>query len=145
MRVDDVQLGGEVVYDAMVETVGNDDEGDYGDGDCGIGYDENMGDGAAQHVPESSHDGDDASWPRDVDYAQHMHGLHAKDQDGDIGALWISHHGRTHYCAAADEELQSPHLQVLKNPGFQRSKDHHAIPLDPDAIVNHFDTPHKPK
>ena len=76
---------------------------------------------------------------------QHMHDPSAMGQDSDTGALWKSQPGGAHYRVAADEELPSLHLQVPRNAGFHRSKDHHAIPLDPDAIVNHFDTPHKSK
>jgi hypothetical protein len=136
MQVDDVQLGdGEMGYDAMGEGVGDGDEGDYGEHDCGMGYDEHMSDGASPHMPASplvSLGGDHANWPGDVGYDQHMH-MH-----------YPSAGGGAHYRAAADEELPSPHLQVPKNPGFHKSKDHE-IPLDPDAIVNHFDTPHKAK
>ena len=138
MQVDDVQLGddemGRVGYDVMGEGVGDGDEGDYGDGDRGMGYDEHMSDGASPNMlasPLVSLGGDHANWPVDVGYDQHMH--------------YPSAGGGAHYHAAADEELPSPHLQVPRNPGFHRSKDHHAIPLDPDAIVNHFDTPRKPK
>jgi len=138
MQVDDVQLGddemGRVGYDVMGEGVGDGDEGDYGDGDRGMGYDEHMSDGASPNMvasPLVSLGGDHANWPGDVGYDQHMH--------------YPSAGGGAHYHAAADEELPSPHLQVPRNPGFHRSKDHHAIPLDPDAIVNHFDTPRKPK
>ena len=137
MQVDDVQLGdgeiGRVGYDARGEGVGDGDEGDYGDGDRGMGYDEHMNDGASPYLPASpliSFGGDHANWPGDVGYDQHMH--------------YPSVGGGAHYRAAADEELPSPHLQVPKSPGFHKSKDHHAIPLDPDAIVNHFDT-RKPK
>jgi hypothetical protein len=155
MQVDDVQLGdseirrgdeigGEVGSVAMGESVGDGDEGDYGDGDRGMGYDENMDDDAAQHVPELSR-GDVASWPGDGGYAQHMHGLHAKDQDDNVEALWKSFRGGARYRAAADEELPSLHLQVPKHLGFHRSKEHHAIPLNLDSIMNHFGTPRKHK
>ena len=132
MQVDDVQLGdgemGRVGYDAMGEGVGDGDEGDYGNHDLGMGYGEHMSDGAS---PLVSFSGDHANWPGDVGYDQHMH--------------YPSAGGGAHYHAAADEDLPSPHLQVPKNPGFHKSKDHHAIPLDLDAIVNYFDTPSKPK
>jgi hypothetical protein len=42
------------------------------------------------------------------------------------------------YHASAHVELPSSLLQVPR-------ADHHMIPLDPDAIVNHFGTPRKPK
>jgi hypothetical protein len=130
-----VQLGdgemGRVGYDAMGEGVGDGDEGDYGDDDRGMGYDEHMSDGASPYMPASPLFSFGGNWPGDVGYDQHMH--------------YPSAGGGAHYRAAADEELPSPHLQVPKNPGFHRSKDHHAIPLNPDAIVNHFDTPRKPK
>ena len=115
-------------YDAMGEGVGDGDEGDYGDHDCGMSYDEHMSDGASLLV---SFGGDHANLPGDDVYDQHMH--------------YPSAGGGAHYRAVADEDLPSPHLQVPKNPGFHKSKDHHTIPLDPDAIVNHFDTPCKPK
>jgi hypothetical protein len=142
LQVDDVQLGdsemGRVGYDAMGEGVGDGDEGDYGDDDRGM--DDDM------PVPPSfSGGGDRANWPGDVGYDQHMHGLHAKDQGADLKALWKSFSSGARYRVAADEELPSPLLQVPKNPSFHRSKDHHTIPLDPNAIVDHFDTPRKPK
>jgi len=153
MQVDDVQLGdsemGGVGYDEMGEGVGDGDEGDYGDHDRGMGYDEDMSDGESQHVPASpliSLGGDHANWPGDVGYDQHMLDPSAMGQDSDTGTLWKSQPGGgAHYRAAADEELPSPHLQVPKNAGFHKSKGHHAIPLDPDAIVKHFDTPRKSK
>jgi hypothetical protein len=124
IQVDDVgdsEMGG-VGYDAMGEGVGDGDEGDYGDGDRGMGYDENSGDGASQHVLESPIGGNHASWPGDVGYDQHMHDQHMHDPHA----------------------VPSVHLQVPKNPGFHRSADH-LIPLDPDAIVDHFNTPRKHK
>jgi hypothetical protein len=44
-----------------------------------------------------------------------------------------------HYHTAAD---RGPNLQV---PGFHRRPDHHMILLDTNAIVNHYDTPCRPK
>jgi hypothetical protein len=90
--------------------------------------------------------GDCVNWPEDVGYDQHMHDPPAMGQDSDSGALWKSQPGGgAYYHAAADNKLPSLHLQVLKNVGFHRSEDHHVIPLDPNAIVNHFDTPRKYK
>ena len=117
---------------------------DYGVGDHGMGYDESIGDGAAQHVPGFSLDGDHASWPGDVCYDQNIHGSDAMDQDSDTRDLWKSHHNGAYYRTAADEE-QPSHLQVPRTAGFQRHMDQHAIPLDTDAIVNHYDTPCKHK
>ena len=149
MQVDDVQLGdsemGGVGYDAMGEGVGDGDE-DYGDRDRGMGYNENTGDGASQDVPESLIGGNHASWPGDVGYDQHMHDPHPMDQDSETRVLWKpKSSGHIHYHRAADGKLPSLHLQVPKNPGFHRSEDHHLIPLDPDAIVDHFNTPRKHK
>jgi hypothetical protein len=151
MEVDNLQLGdtemGRVGYDAMGEAVGDGDGGDYGEGDQGMGYDENIDDGASQQVPVSlfSLGGDHANWPGDVGYDQHMVNPPTMGQYSDTGALWKSQHGGgAHYRAAADE-LSSSRLQVPENAGFHRSKDDHAIPLNPDAIVKHFDTPRKPK
>ena len=150
MEVDNVQLGdtemGRVGYDVMGEAVGDGDGGDYGEGDRGMGYDENIDDGASQQVPVSlfSLGGDHANWPGDVGYDQHMLNPPTMGQYSDTGALWKSQHGGAHYRAAADE-LSSSRLQVPENAGFHRSKDDHAIPLNPDAIVKHFDTPRKPK
>jgi hypothetical protein len=152
MEVDNVQLGdaetGRVGYDGLGEAVGDGDEGDYGDGDHGMGYDENMDDGASQHVsgsPLSSVGGGDASWPGDVGYNQHMDNPHAMDQDSDSGALWNPQYsGGAQYRAAAHGQKLSL-LQVPKGASFHRSKDHPVIPLDTDAIVNHYDTPRKPK
>jgi hypothetical protein len=137
---------GRVGYDATGEAVGDGDGGDYGEGDRGMGYDENIDDGASQHVlsPSFTLGGNRADWPGDVGYDQHMHAPPLMGPDSDTQALWKPK-GGAHYRAAADEKLPSLHLQVPKNAGFHRSKDDHAIPLDPDAIVNHFDTPRKSK
>jgi len=63
MQVDDVQLSdgemGRVAYDAMGEGVGDGDEGDYGDDDCGMGYDVPV-------LPSFSGGGVRANWPGDV-------------------------------------------------------------------------------
>ena len=143
--LDDTEMG-RVEYDAAGEAVGDGDGGDYGEGDCGMGYDENIDDGASQHVLSSSFTlgGNRAAWPGDVGYDQHRHAPPLMGPDSDTQALWKPK-GGAHYRAAADEKLPSLHLQVPKNAGFHRSKDDHAIPLDPDAIVNHFDTPRKSK
>jgi hypothetical protein len=133
-------------YDATGEGVGDGDEGDYGDGDHGMGYD---GDSAAQHAPGSplfSLGGEHVSWPGDAGYDKHMRDPRAMDQDLDAAALWGSQRGGgVQYRAAADRMLPSLHLEVPQNPGFHSSRDHPVIPLDPDAIVNHYDTPRKSK
>ena len=153
MEVDNAKLGdnetGRVGYDVAGEAVGDGDEGDYGEGDHGMGCGEDTDDGTSQHVPVSpllSRGGDHANWPGDVGYDQHMRDPPVMGPYSDTPALWKSQpRGGAHYRAAADDVLPLSHLQVSKNAGFHRSKDDHAIPLDPDAIVNHFDTPRKPK
>jgi hypothetical protein len=116
---------------------------DDGDDDPGMGYDENI-DNKETHLLKSpliSHGanvGDSSSWPGDVGYDQNMSDPLAMDQDGDARALWQSH-GTAHYRTVAD---RGPCLQV---PGFHRRSNHHMIPFNIDAIVNHYDTSHRPK
>src|SRR5882762_7845682 len=122
MEVDNVQLGdtemGRVGYDAMGEAVGDGDGdgGDYGEGDHGMGYDENIDDGASQHVlsPLFTLGGNRANWPGDVGYDQHRHAPPIMGPDSDTQALWKPR-GGAHYYAAADDRLPSLHLQVPKN------------------------------
>jgi hypothetical protein len=153
MERGDSMAGGDVTsgvgYDMMGHGVGDGDMGGDmggdGDGDSGMGYEKDIDSGEA-HLPGSplvSHGSHSARWPGDSGYDQHMSEPFAMDQDDDAaGAFWKSQHGTARYRTAADKELLSAHLQV---PGVGRRGDHHMIPLDTDAIVNHYDTPRKPK
>jgi hypothetical protein len=147
MERDDGAISGEVGYDVMEEDVGDGDMGDYSVGDHGMGYDEDIDDGAAQHVPGFSLDSDHASWPGDVGYDQHMLGPHAMNLDADTGALWKPRHGGAFYRTAAgwEQPAQPAHLQVPVTVGFRKHMDHEGIPLDTDAIVNYYGTSRKHK
>jgi len=143
METGDSMVGDDVGYDMMGQGVG--DMGGDGDGDPGMGYDKDTDSGEV-HLPGSpfiSHGSHSARWPGDSGYDQHRSDSFGMDQDDDdAGAFWQSQHGTAHYRAAAVKEPLSAHLQV---PGVCRRGDHHMIPLDTDAIVNHYDTPRKPK
>ena len=77
-------------------------------------------------------------WPGDADYEQ------LKLQGSPMGKFGNLQLGSNHYCTTPGEE-QLSQLQVPRTSGFSRLVDHHAIPLDTDAILKHYGTPRKEK
>ena len=108
------------------------DDGQIGDSELGGG--DEMGEGVGDGDMGDYGDGDFGmgymdSWPGDAGYTP--------DPDAMVEDS-IQKPQDAQYHAGAHVELPSSFLQVPR-------ADHHVIPLDPDAIVNHFGTPCKPK